>query len=56
VAEELTDVVGPFELHGYVSIAVVVGLYSFYNGKRSEVLYEYDGGTIGEGKGMVEAC
>lgn len=31
--ERLTDVVGPFELQGHVCIAVVVGLYSFYDGE-----------------------
>lgn len=52
----LTDVVWPFQLHGHVSIAVVVGFYSFYDSEGCEVLHEYDGGGVGEGKGVVDAC
>jgi hypothetical protein len=52
----LTDIVGPFELHGYVSIAVVVGLYSFYHGESGKVLHKYNGGTVGDGNGVVKAC
>ena len=52
----LTDVIWPFELHGHVSIAVVVGFYPFYDGEGSKILYEYDGGRVGEGKGVIHAC
>lgn len=56
LAGGLTDVIGPFELHGHVGVSMVVGLDSFYDGEGGEVLYKYNGGTVREGKGVVEAC
>lgn len=56
VAGWLTYVVGPFKFHRHVRIAVVVGFYSFYDGEGGKILHEYNGGSVGECKGVVEAC
>lgn len=39
----LTNVIRPFQLHGNISVSLIVGLHAFHNGQGSEVLDEDDG-------------